>query len=648
MRLETRRGAGKFRERNNQCRSVVERSVSIIRLSVTAAAVIALSLAASGPSRAAAPDPVAQLIEQSGSAIGAAALEHIQTLKISSKVVTGGLPGTSINWQQLGGVRFAESLDAPPISGSDGYDGTDFWNADNTGLVVVDGSEGGRAGEITSGFVGNYALWSPNRGGATVTWGGSKTDGGKTYDALEIRVPGSAIPFEMWFDRTTHLPERQVQTFGPQSATVTFSDYRATNGLMVPYAVHAATNDGNSSDLTVGDVVANPADAASHFDKPTTSPTDFTMVGGKTSTTVPINVAENHVYLPVMLNGKGPYRFIFDTGAVNIVDPAVAKEIGALGHGSVHGSGVGAATESVSFATVSKLQVGDALLRDQVFGIAPTRMGFGVSAGQPVDGLIGFEVLARFVTTFDYANNVVVLQSRKDFVPAADGDQVPFVFNGKTPEFPCTIDSIASKCQLDTGSRATLTLYGPFMAANPQIVPQTITANGVNGFGFGGPSLGRLGRLASFGVGKFTFSDLIGDFTTQEKGAFASPFIGANVGGGLWKRFALTLDYGKQLIALVPNASLQTRDAYERAGLFLINRGGQVIVYDARPGTPAAKAGVIKGDVIDTVNGMPAKSMSLQDIRGAFFGAPGTVVNLGLIGKDGSHRTVTITLNDYV
>ena len=71
---------------------------------------------------------------------------------------------------------------------------------------------------------------------------------------------------------------------------------------------------------------------------------------------IPVSLSENHVYLDVMLNGKGPYHFIFDTGGANIVDPAVAKEIGAFGKGSVQGSGVGSATENFSFANVAKLQ----------------------------------------------------------------------------------------------------------------------------------------------------------------------------------------------------------------------------------------------------------------------------------------------------
>src|SRR5579884_3378047 len=136
---------------------------------------------------------------------------------------------------------------------------------------------------------------------------------------------------------------------------------------------------------------------------------DFSIQNGATTTTVPTALVENHVYLDVMLNGKGPYHMIFDTGGANVIDPAVAAEIGAVGKGNPQGMGVGAKTESFSFAKVDALQVGDAVLRDQIFAVLPVRAGFGISAGRVADGLIGWEVLARYVTTFDYANNRVIL-----------------------------------------------------------------------------------------------------------------------------------------------------------------------------------------------------------------------------------------------
>ncbi len=153
---------------------------------------------------------------------------------------------------------------------------------------------------------------------------------------------------------------------------------------MIPYALHVDNTNGNNSDATITAVAFDPMGGEAHLVRPASTVHDFAMLNGLTRTTVPFDLVENHVYVDVMLNGKGPYHMIFDTGGSNIVDPAVAQEIGALGKGSVQGSGVGAKTESISFAKVDSLRVGDAVLRDQLFSVAPVRAGFGVSAGRAV------------------------------------------------------------------------------------------------------------------------------------------------------------------------------------------------------------------------------------------------------------------------
>ena len=72
---------------------------------------------------------------------------------------------------------------------------------------------------------------------------------------------------------------------------------------------------------------------------------------------------------------------------------------------------------------------------------------------------------------------------------------MPFVLYGTQPQIACTIDAIPAECTIDTGARDTITFMSPFMAAHPQIVPAKLTAVGVNGFGIGGPAMGRLGRV---------------------------------------------------------------------------------------------------------------------------------------------------------
>jgi hypothetical protein len=605
-----------------------------------------LSLAPAGA--AGAPDArVAQLLRTSGAAINAQALGKIKVFEIDAKVSGAGLSGTGTAWQEAGGDRFAETYSTPPIAGGDGFDGKNVWNADGSGLVWSDGGIADRAQEIAQAYIANCALWSPHQRGATVTWDGTKAVKDASYDVLSVRPRDAAVPFEMWFDRVSHLLVRATQTIGPVTSVTTFSNYKRFAGVMFAYASHADSGDGNTTDATVTRIVVNPPGGAAHLRRPSTSAHDYGMTGGKTQTVIPIELVENHVYLSVMLNGKGPYRFIYDTGGENVVDTDVAKEIGETATGSAAGNGAGSATEAISFATARTLQVGDAMLRDQLFSVAPVRQGFGVSAGQRVDGLIGFEVLSRFITTFDYANNRVILSMSAAPGPAG-ADIVPFVLNGKQPEFDCTVDAIASRCAVDTGARDSITLQGPFISDHPQVVPRKLAEIGVGGFGFGGAAYGRLGRLQTLGFGRFVLRDVVADFTAQQKGAFARPFVAGNIGGGIWKRFTLTLDYDKLTMTLVPNAALNTPDSYERAGLFLINQGGKYVIFDARPGTPAAKAGLIKGDTIDSVDGQPASSMSLGAVRDTFMRPAGTVVKLGITGKDGTSREVVLTLEDIV
>jgi hypothetical protein len=293
---------------------------------------------------------------------------------------------------------------------------------------------------------------------------------------------------------------------------------------------------------------------------------------------------------------------------------------------------------------VHALGVGSATLRDQVFAVAPVRAGFGMASGKPVDGLIGFEVLARFVTTFDYGRNQIVLRTPGS-APPPGGTTIPFVFDGEHAQIPCAIDGFAGDCTVDTGSRIGLSVDTPFLAEHPSIVPADAAAVGMNGFGIGGGAQGRLGRTTLAFAG-FTIPGVITDLSAQGKGAFADPFLAGNIGAAEWKRFSVTFDYPHQTMTLVPNAAFAVRENYDRSGLFLIAQGGAFVVADVRPGTPAAHAGIVRGERIVSANGQPIADLAA--LRQLFLGAPGTAIPLVVQGAGGARRDVTLTLHDYV
>ncbi len=109
----------------------------------------------------------------------------------------------------------------------------------------------------------------------------------------------------------------------------------------------------------------------------------------------------NHMLVRAMINGKGPYRLIFDLGA----------PITLLSNQAGEASGVVKADAPRSFlfsmrgeAEVAKLQVGDltATKLPVIVFDHPTLKVLGDVLGRPIDGIIGFTFFARYKTTIDY------------------------------------------------------------------------------------------------------------------------------------------------------------------------------------------------------------------------------------------------------
>ncbi len=605
-------------------------------------ALLSLAFAAVPGTARAADDPRAEsVLRASAAALGTDALARVHTVHLrgSGKIV--GVPATVESWQDVRDGSFAAYVDAGPLSGASGYDGSHAWNRDAGGVVFDDGSVGGRDAALDQAYLNRYGPWLPGHGGGSVSYAGARDDAGTHYDVLSVTPPGS-LPFELWLDARTHLPARSVAPIGRITTVTRWSDYRAVNGLQVAFAQSIETEEGAST-FAASAAEADSAAAAGMLRRPVSDVRDASIAHG-TSTAIPFELVDNHVALRVLIDGKGPFTFLFDSGGQNLLDADLAKELGIAPTGGINGTGVGSTSEAFQFATVDALGVGDATLRRQSFLLAPVRAGFGAAGSRPVDGLIGFEVLARFVTTFDYDAGRIVLT-----VPSAagalPGTTIPFVFNATQPMVACAIAGVPGSCTIDTGSRVSLSVMSPFIAAHPAVVPPSATAVGANGFGVGGASLGRLGRT-TLALGGFTIPDIVADLSTQKQGALADPFVSGNIGAGVFKRFTVTFDYPHQTMALAPGRAFAARDGYERAGVFVVSQAGKVVIADVRPGTPAAEAGLARGDAIATVDGTAPAGVGA--VRAAFWARPGTALRLGLAGKDGTARTVTLTLRDYV
>lgn len=557
-----------------------------------------------------------------------------------------GIRGRAQEWADVLGGRYTVDENAGPLSGASGWDGKTAWSQDYAGLVTIDGGTAGRLQAIDQAYLDNLRYLRPDAGGATVVYAGRRTANGNAYDVLAV-TPPNGTEILLWIDPQTHLIARETTTIGAVTSATSLSSYRRVDGITYPFASSTQLSSGNAFSQRISSLEVN-TDVAERMRVPGQNVHDFSIAGD--TTTVPIQIVNNHVYVSnVTVDGHGPYTFVLDSGGDYIVTPEVAAAVAARSSGELRLRGVGSGTEGASFARIDSLEVGKAVVRDQYALVLPIATSFGAAEGMRIDGMLGYQFLARFLTTIDYAGSKLTLTMPSALPAAAPGAAaMQFFLDGTIPRINVNVGDVTVSAEVATGNRAGLVLSSPFLAAHPAIAVLAKTAPGVTGFGIGGPSYARLGRVPSIQIGPYQVSNSIGLFSTSKEGGLADPFNPANIGGALLSRFDCTFDYAHQQLLLTKNAQFAGPFSYDRSGLFLIDQNGAYTVLSVMPGTPGAGAGVTQGDVIVEVNGVAASTESLAALRSQLAAASGTVVRLRLRNAQNAVRDVTLTLQDYV
>src|SRR5580698_410810 len=129
----------------------------------------------------------------------------------------------------------------------------------------------------------------------------------------------------------------------------------------------------------------------------------------------------NGVVFEAMINGKGPFQLIFDTGAsVSILNPAVIAQLGLPAEsGSVAVPAMGGPVESKAFHAAD-VRIGGLALHHQTFYSIQLPWPDGTG---PV-GAVGYEMMRQLVVTVDYAQQRLTFFDPVSFISSGLGDKV--------------------------------------------------------------------------------------------------------------------------------------------------------------------------------------------------------------------------------
>lgn len=386
----------------------------------------------------------------------------------------------------------------------------------------------------------------------------------------------------------------------------------------------------------------------------------FALADGKKKVQIPIEVYNNLIVVPVVLNGALPLKFILDTGVrTAILTEKTFSDILNLSYSRKYSiSGPGGEqiidayiTNNVSLELPGVTGRGHALL---VLG--EDYLELRNYLGTDVHGILGYELFSRFIIEVDYDKKVLTLSVPPRFRKKRNYQSIPIKIEDTKPYVTTSVvladgTQLTAKLLVDSGASHGLMLEP---TSDPRIKVPDSTVSSVIGRGLGGEITGKVGRIRSIRLGTYEIENAIANFpdpnsyfdslklgTTQRNGA---------IGGEVLSRFTVIFNFPKEEMYIKKNSSFKKKFHYNLSGLTIKAKGSRLNVFEVtevRDRSVADDAGVLTGDLILNINGVETKTLDLNTINGFFNHKPGKKINL-VVNRKGQQMRMSFALEDQI
>ncbi len=379
------------------------------------------------------------------------------------------------------------------------------------------------------------------------------------------------------------------------------------------------------------------------------NPLGFSLSGGKSYVELSFKQESNLIVVPIILNDKGPFNFILDTGSEsgmifdrwviaenNLVDarkiPIYADngnkitDILVANDLRINMTGVEASQQSMLVLNENNLNVRNIL---------------GVDA----HGVLGSEVFNRFVVEIDYQNEKIRLYEHEKFKAPRGFKRIPLEVIKFRPYIETTIrqkgeKKIDVKLLVDTGASSALFLD---QEKHEEIYLPDENLNHYLGSSLTGALEGQIARVKKIKIGKFKFKKVLTSFpndwripsVVKDRSIEIKRY--GTLGSDVLSRFTVIYNYFDHCIYLKKNEDYRESFKFNRAG-FTFTAGGneldQYFVSTIIPNSPASKIGLQINDEIIAIGGKPVFFYSFSQMNTLLRDEPGKKIEI-IIRRNG-------------
>lgn len=384
----------------------------------------------------------------------------------------------------------------------------------------------------------------------------------------------------------------------------------------------------------------------------------FHMKPGQKRVQFPIEVINNLIIVPVVVNGQLPLKFILDTGVrTTILTEKAFSDILNLPysrHYQVAGPGGEKLVEAYITNDVTLDMPGIHGQGHAMLVLEKDYLELRNYLGTDVQGILGYEVFSRFVVEVDYESRQLVISAPDTYKPKARYQELNIRVEDTKPyvEVPITFQNgstVTTKLLVDTGASHGLVL-DPLSDDRIKIPEKHV--NSLIGRGLAGTINGKIGRINSIVLGRYTLKDVVVNFPNPED--YGNPdslkstdvFRHGAIGGDLLRRFNTVFNFPMGKMYLKKNLAFSRKFNFNLSGLTFKAKGSRLRrfeITDVRKGSGADLAGIQVGDELVAINGISASDYSLNALNQAFDLRPGKKVRLVIL-REGKTMKMKVTM----
>ena len=356
---------------------------------------------------------------------------------------------------------------------------------------------------------------------------------------------------------------------------------------------------------------------------PTQPPPAYRFSTASASLRIPIDVvADGLVFVQAAVNGHTGW-FIVDNGTQGFtIDREFARQIALQGGEQAPARGGGAnAIHAQIFHDVSISLPGFELTHRNL--VAIDLKSLDPVVGHEVDGILGSRLFDDFVVAIDYAHRSLSIYESGQYQPSGRETALPvridqhgFHYIDATIALPGT-EPVTGSFLIDGGANTYADIYKPFADAH-HIPPPSMKLLYEPGTSTGGTTESSDGRANAIRVGPYSVKDVPITFAQDVEGLMAATDYAGSIGAEFLERFTVVFDSPGKRILLTPNRTYAEAAAYDQSGMRIHAEGPEFhefVVGRILPGSAAAKAGIERGDIIESLDHFGAADVTLTQLR---------------------------------